>query len=720
MIPSGATGRARSDAELLDVEASHSENDSRVQGFIAVAPRDPDRSLGGAVHGAYRGDGQGVCRLVCVNRLVNHSTLAPPSLAPSLAVCLVTSLALAGCPNEEPSPPDAAIAEDASEPRLDAEVPEPDAATAACEVMVEPEPPLPEPARHTPRWAFSPWISKDISDRADSLAFVAGFRERDIPVGVLVLDSPWDSHYTDFTPSPSRYPDFTDLVETLHDDDVRVVLWVTQTTNYRSFDAEEGGDVYRGSARTWREGRACGFFVDDGELVNWWKGRGSAVDFFHPRARAWWHEQQRYLLEEARIDGWKLDFAESYLAEEHDDGLVRTAAGEVSFQTYSEAYYRDYLAWGVQQRGRDFLTMVRPWDVSYDRRGRFHARPEHAPVAWVGDNRRDWVGLSDALDHILVSASAGYVVLGADLGGYLDRDDLALTTLIPFDLEVFQRWTALAAMTPFMQLHSRGNLAPWTVPGTAEEQAETTAIYRYWAWLHEQLVPFWYSLTEEAYARSAGGALQPILHPAREPEAWPGDYAFSIGEALFVAPIVEAGGVRDVTLPEGAAYYDFASLGGAPIPGGTTLAAYDASDRARLPVFVREGAIIPMAITNDVTRLGTAASADHLSVLVFPSLTPTSFVLHEEDDTTTTITASRSAAPADEARISFDPPRASLVLRVRTEATPSAVERDGAALPAATSREALDAMDEGYFFDADARATWIRTADASSEIVIAR
>ena len=31
------------------------------------------------------------------------------------------------------------------------------------------------PPRHTPRWAFEPWISKDISDTDDTYAFVDGF-----------------------------------------------------------------------------------------------------------------------------------------------------------------------------------------------------------------------------------------------------------------------------------------------------------------------------------------------------------------------------------------------------------------------------------------------------------------------------------------------------------------------------------------------------------------
>ena len=100
----------------------------------------------------------------------------------------------------------------------------------------------------TPRWAFRPWISKDISDGADTRAFVAGFRERDIPVGVVVLDSPWETHYNTLVPNEARYPAFADMVAELHAQDIRIVLWTTQMVNRTAFDLEPGGDTYAGAS----------------------------------------------------------------------------------------------------------------------------------------------------------------------------------------------------------------------------------------------------------------------------------------------------------------------------------------------------------------------------------------------------------------------------------------------------------------------------------------
>lgn len=579
-----------------------------------------------------------------------------------------------------------------------------DAPSAAC--AFEPGPPeaIPEPEPYTPRWAFEPWISKDISDRDDSYAFVQGFLDRDIPVGALVIDSPWDVHYTTFTPNPSRYPDFEAMVDDMHAQGVRVVMWVTQMVNRSAFDAETGGDTYRGRAPNFDEGCACGYFVNDCETYGWWKGQGAGVDFFHPDARQWWHRQQDALLQMG-IDGWKLDFGESYM--EEDDPLD-TFEGPTPHQAYSEAYYQDYLAYGRHVRGREFVTMVRPYDVSYDRRGRFHARPEHAPVGWVGDNHRDWSGLVDALDHIFRSAEAGYVVVGSDLGGYLDRDQDNLTRIIPFDNEVFQRWVALGAMTPFMQLHGRQNLAPWTVP---ERVDETVELYRYWATLHHEMVGFWYSLTEEAYA--SGGV---ILHPIGAEPDWADDWRYVIGEHFLVAPIIRAGDARDVPLPSGARWYDWWDPSADPIDGGTTLSAYGVTERRRIPLFVREGAIVPVDVESEVTGLGTAASAGHLTVLAWPGAEATSFALHETDDATTTIDAVRDGGGA--AQITLSRARRSVILRVRADAAPSEVTVDGVALVAHADRAAFDAAEAGHWYEPAARWAWVKTGASDAAVSV--
>lgn len=591
--------------------------------------------------------------------------------------------------------------------------PPPDAYDPTCRYRTDADQPTPAPIS-TPRWAFRPWISKDISDGADTRAFVAGFAERGIPVGAVVLDSPWETHYNTFVPDPVRYPEFGAMVDELHAQDIKVVLWTTAMVNNSGIDLEEGGNRYPGPSPNFQRGVDCGFYVNDAATYLWWKGTGASLDFSDPDALAWWHRQQDTVLD-LGIDGWKLDFGEQYIT----DLPIRTDGGEIDLQTYGEAYYRDFYAYGRAKRGPEFVTMVRPYDASYGFAGRFYARPEHAPVAWVGDNRRDWVGVVDALDHMFRSSLAGYPMVGADLGGYLDKDDEDFTTDLPFDTLVFVRWTALAALTPFMQLHGRANITPWTVP---DHVAESVANYKFWATLHEELVPFFYSLVAEAHA----GGPMPLRPIGADRAAWEANaWVYLLGDAFLVAPFTSPEG-SPFFLPEGSRWWSYFTSHLQSLPGGSRITPLlRPTDYEGYHFFVRQGAIVPLHVTTDLHEHGTAASADALTVMAFPDPVETSFRVHDDDGQVTTL---RARGEGTTVALSASRMTQPMIFRVRTDGerdTGFTVLINGTSvtqLPRGKGQawETIAEGDrDGWVWDPNAQVLWIRVAPVAGELTIA-
>jgi alpha-D-xyloside xylohydrolase len=243
-----------------------------------------------------------------------------------------------------------------------------------------------------------------------------------------------------------------------------------------------------------------------------------------------------------------------------------------------------------------------------------------------------------------------------------------------------------------------------------ERVDETVATYRFWAKLHHQLVPFYYSITQEAYA---GRAV--MIAPQGTMAQWAGDYRYVLGNAFLVAPILDSSGRRDVALPAGAQWYDFWDLGAAARDGGTVVAGFDATDRKKMPLYIRRGAIVPLSVDDDSTDLGSAASAGKLTVLVFPDISESRFALYEADDSITEITAHVVGSATEVTLARAVRPT---LLRIRQEAAPTTVKLDGAALMAQPDRASLDGAPQGYYFDSSSRGLWVKLTAAPAALTL--
>jgi alpha-glucosidase (family GH31 glycosyl hydrolase) len=432
-----------------------------------------------------------------------------------------------------------------------------------------------------PEWVFHHWVWLGESTQDSAEQLVQDYIDHDIPVGAIIIDSPWETGYNTFAVDPALYPDPQAMVDWFHGHDVRVVFWITSAINAMC----DAGAPSCPEADLFSEAKNDHYLMGDGDfLIPWWKCPGGEtfcgglIDYFNPEAVEWWHGLMDPVLD-LGIDGWKCDGTDPLAL------LVPISpyAGVVHPWDYTDRYYRDFFEYTRSRLGNDRVIMARSVDSALDlSQYGISGVSLYAPfaprdvsfAAWVGDQDPTWDGMHVALTHMLYSAKDNYLIFGSDLGGYRSGT---------VDPEVFLRWAALASVCPLMENGGNSEHRPWMIGGNTVERTQTTNIYRRFVNLHYKLIPY---LQEEARtAWFAGGSLWKVLESGDE--IWKSE--FLLGTDLLVAPIYESGDTRTVSFPAGD---DWVYLWDRSLvyAGGTQAVVW--SPLSEYPIFVRQGSAL--------------------------------------------------------------------------------------------------------------------------------
>jgi alpha-glucosidase (family GH31 glycosyl hydrolase) len=189
--------------------------------------------------------------------------------------------------------------------------------------------------------------------------------------------------------------------------------------------------------------------------------------------------------------------------------------------------------------------------------------------------------------------------------------------------ELYQRWIQFSAFSPLLWFHGLWGLRlPWEY-GLAGENC-----YREFVGLRYRLIPYIYTCSRTAHETGL-----PLLrgtyleYPDQEP-AYTFDEQYLFGPDLLVAPITTAGNGKparkEVYLPAGENWYDFFT--GDLYQGGKTITHECPLDR--MPLFVRAGAILPMAPKMDWSD---QAALNPLTLEVYAGPQPAECKLYEDD-----------------------------------------------------------------------------------------
>lgn len=447
------------------------------------------------------------------------------------------------------------------------------------------------------------WLSSDQSNQANVSAYVADYANHNITVGAVDIDSAWSTGINNFVVDTTKFPDMGALIDALHAQSIRVILWATSMIDTDSSNYAEAAGL--------------GFFIRDGlnqttaDPIKWWHGNGILLDYSNPKALPWWNSQLDLVLN-LSVDGFKTDGTDPFIMEYI---TPFSDAGPITYREYADAYYGSFFNYS-RSKNPDALIMSRPVD-SYPIIGDLSAYLQFSPryavfSGWVGDQDPTFPGLKDALGNMIHSAWLRYVGFGSDIGGYRTGPGALGRTG-----ELLLRWASVGAFSSLMENGGDKEHRPWAfdAPGSTFH----VDAYRALVALHYELEP--YLLTTGAQAWETNQSImRPIMPEPADPLGIIGDnnlttYDYLLGPDYYVSPVLENGTTTQaVSFPESQTGW-FDVFNRTAVYSGSTNVTVPAP-LGRIPAFGRRAALLPLHVSTPSAGNGDEASADAVTLLV--------------------------------------------------------------------------------------------------------
>jgi len=545
-----------------------------------------------------------------------------------------------------------------------------------------------------PRWGFRHLRWRDQHDigtpaqldgvdmNAELVEDVTMYETLGIPVGNYEFDRPWTSGTTDrgqpgftsFDFDPIRFPNSD------------AMLGALQRRGYHIF-------VF---GAPWALGDNA---VDAAQFGYYAPRNNILIDFTNPAAVAWWTQRLQTLIDRG-ITGLKLDRGELESTVTELVNVPDRATDIFADGRNGREMKNDYARLFAQVHYDAFAARLGGNFLHYLRAG--YAGSQQYGIFWGGDTpgttnfgfgQPTDLGLRSAILSLARVAFMGFPIWGTDTGGYYQFGDR----------EVFARWLELSALCPLMEIGGGGAHAPWNMPTQPAYDPDMIDIYRTYVTLHHELLPLIYSLALETHASGHPIARPLIFDYPNDPNAADLWDEFLLGHDLLVAPVWHTGDrSRTVYVPQGTwiDYWD----PGSRVQGPQMVTAKAPLDR--LPMYVRAGGILPLEVSSAVTGNGTAASAGRLTIDGYP-MGVSSFVLREDEGTSTFILSDAPCGGASCVTLSVSPSRRGYVVRLLLDSVRS-VTVNGQPLTSAASLATLDLVTNGWFFDASAGRLWAK------------
>jgi alpha-D-xyloside xylohydrolase len=382
-------------------------------------------------------------------------------------------------------------------------------------------------------------------------------RAENYPCDVIHLDTGWfeTDWLCEWKFNKKRFPQPEKFIKKLKDNGFRVSLWQLP---YIAYKAEQYEEAVKNNyiCKTQRKIQgASNFSVQD---------YAGTIDFTYPKAVEWYKSLLRKLLEMG-VSCIKADFGEEIHTEAEYHAMPPEKLRNLYPLLYQKAVYEI-----TKEVTREGIIWARAaW-----------AGCQRYPLHWGGDAASSWDGLAGSLKGGLHFGLSGFAFWSHDVPGFHSLPDFMNSVL---DEELYVRWTQFGVFSSHIRYHGSHKREPWHYPAIAP-------IVRKWWNIRYKLIP--YLLEQSEIATQTGFPLLRALylHHPKDKTCRHIDDQYYFGENILVAPLVNAGGKRDVYLPEGE-WINF--FNGKAYTGKQWLKDLQ-TPLEQMPVFVKYGASIPV------------------------------------------------------------------------------------------------------------------------------
>ena len=412
------------------------------------------------------------------------------------------------------------------------------------------------------------------------LAVAKGYRERHLPLDVLVVDWFYYTKMGQFDMDPVKWPDPVAMNKQLHADGIQTMISVwprfTEGSRYYDFLLKKG----------WFEHLA------DGTPTNGlpYDKAGSDIDTTNPEAAKWYWGIIRDNLVSKGFDSFWADETEPDLPP--NGSYFSIGPGTRYFNVYP-LFHTASIYDGFR---RDLKT--RALVLSRDA---YLGAQRNGTMFWSSDISPTWDTLTRQIPTGLDVTASGIAYWGNDIGGwqYLPYRHTSLhkPLLDPSDArgnvgyyddypELYARWFEYGVFQPNFRTHgSRKHNEVWSYGKQAEPILEKYLRLRY------QLMPYIYSLGWMTHETGAPYMRALFMDFPNDPNVANLGDEYMFGPDLLVAPVTEQGATtKRVYLPAGADWYNYWT--NERLHGGQWIEAVAPIDT--IPLFVRAGSILPL------------------------------------------------------------------------------------------------------------------------------